>query len=195
MNTKKVRAIFQLHVRLREIQPVIWRRIHVWEDATLPQVHRILQMLFNWEDYHLHDFVVGRRVYSVPDPDDRIHERKVFDEKGVPLNRVIQRVGDTFVYAYDFGDGWKHDVLLEAILLPQPQTFYPCCIAGARNVPPEDVGGPFAYAGYLEALSDPSHQEHDDLLAWRGPFDPEEFALERINASLKRSFYRRPAAK
>jgi hypothetical protein len=195
MNAKKVRAVFQLHVRLREIDPVIWRRIHVWEDTKLPQLHRILQMIFNWEDYHLHDFVVGRRVYSVPDPDDDFSERKVIDEKGVPLNRIIDRVGGTFVYAYDFGDDWRHDVLLEAILLPEPDTFYPRCIAGARNGPPEDAGGPGGYADYLEALSVPDHEEHENMLAWRGPFDPEEFPLDRINASLKRTFYRRPAAK
>lgn len=195
MKAKKVRAVFQLHIRLRDIEPAIWRRIHVWEDTKLPQLHRILQMLFNWEDYHLHDFVVGRRVYSVPDSDDDFNERKVIDEKGVPLNRIIDRVGDTFVYAYDFGDDWQHDVLLDAILLPESDTFYPLCIAGARNGPPEDAGGPGGYADYLEALSDPGHEEHENMLAWRGPFDPEEFPLDRINASLKRTFYRRPAAK
>ncbi len=190
-----VRAVFQLHVRLRDIEPAIWRRIHVWEDNKLPKSHRILQMLFNWEDYHLHDFVVGRRVYSVPDPDDEFTARKVIDERGVPLNRIVDRVGDTLVYAYDFGDGWQHDTLLEAILLPELETFYPRCIAGARNGPPEDAGGPGGYADYLDALSDPNHGEHENMLAWRGPFDPEEFSLDRVNASLKRTFYRRPAAR
>jgi hypothetical protein len=195
MKAKKVRAIFQLHVRLRDIEPAIWRRIHVWEDTKLKQLHRIFQLLFNWEDYHLHDFGVGPRIYSVPAPDDAFTERKVIDERGVPLNRVVDRVGDTFVYAYDFGDDWRHDVLFEAILLPEPDTFYPRCIAGARNGPPEDAGGPRGYAHYLEALSDLNHGEHENMLAWRGPFDPEEFPLDRINASLKRTFYRRPAAK
>lgn len=195
MNAKRVRAIFQLHVRLRDIEPAIWRRIQVWEDTKLPQLHRILQMLFNWDDCHLHDFVVGRLVYSVPDPDDDFNGRKVIDEKGVPLNAISARVGDTFVYAYDFGDDWQHDVLLEARLLPEPDTFYPRCITGARNGPPEDAGGPGGYAEYLEALSDPGHSEHENMLAWRGPFDPEEFPLDRINVSLKRTFYRRPPAK
>jgi hypothetical protein len=133
MTAKKVKAIFQLKVRLRDIEPPIWRTVQVAEDTKLPRLHRILQLLFNWEDYHLHDFTVGRRVYSVPDPDDAFNERKVIDERLVPLNRIVDRVGDSLQYVYDFGDDWHHDILLEAILLPSPDVFYPRCVAGARN--------------------------------------------------------------
>lgn len=152
-------------------------------------------MLFNWEDHHLHDFVAGRRVYSVPDPDDALYERKVRDERLVPLNQIVDYVGDTFEYAYDFGDDWQHNILLEAILLPEPAAFYPRCIAGARNGPPEDAGGPGGYADYIEALADPEHEEHAERLAWRGDFDAEAFSLVGINASLKRTFHRRTASK
>ncbi len=74
---KKRRAVYQLKVSLRDIEPLIWRRIQVSEDTKLPRLHRVLQLLFNWEDYHLHEFIVGRRVYSVPEPDDELYERKV----------------------------------------------------------------------------------------------------------------------
>jgi len=70
-------AVYQLKVSLREIEPSIWRRIQVLEDTKLPRLHRILQMLFNWEDYHVHDFVAGERVYSVPDEDEKQYERKI----------------------------------------------------------------------------------------------------------------------
>jgi hypothetical protein len=43
----------------------------------------------------------------------------------VPLNRIVDRVGDSFKYVYDFGDNWRHDILLKAILLPTPDVFYP----------------------------------------------------------------------
>lgn len=191
MSTKKTRAVFQFKVTLRDIEPPVWRRIQVWEDIKLPQLHRVLQLLFTWEDCHLHDFVVGQRRYSVPDPDDV----KVTDEKLVPLNRIVDHVGDTFEYAYDFGDGWQHEILLEAILLADAGAFYPRCIAGARNGPPEDAGGAGGYAGYLEALADPKHEEHKNMLAWRGPFDPEAFSLNAINALLERTFHRRAASR
>jgi hypothetical protein len=195
MKARKPRAVFQLHIELREITPPVWRRIQVWEDTKLPQLHRIIQILFDWEDCHLHEFSTGKGVYSVPDPEDVFFERKVKDERGVPLKRIAGQVGDDFVYAYDFSDDWQHKILLEAILLPESDTFYPRCMDGARNGPPEDAGGPFGYSEYCDALSDPRHPEHDSMLAWRGPFDPEAFSLDEINATLKRTFYRRPPAK
>lgn len=195
MTAKKLKAIFQLKVRIRDIEPPVWRRVHLPEYTKLPRLHRILQLLVNWEDYHLHKFVAGRRIYSCPDPDDAFNERHLVDERLVPLNRIVDRVGETFEYVYDFGDNWRHDVLLEAILLPEAGAFYPRCVAGARNGPPEDAGGPCRYTDYLEALADPEHEEHENMLAWRGPFDPEAFALHAVNASLKRTFYRRPPVK
>ena len=127
------RALYQLKITLQDIQPLIWRRIQVWEDITLAQLHTLLQIVMDWEDYHLHDFLIGRRRYSVPDPDDDMYERKVLDEKLARLN---------FEYLYDFGDSWRHDLLLEAILMPQSNVHYPRCVAGERRTPPEKVPGP-----------------------------------------------------
>jgi hypothetical protein len=187
----KVRTVYQLKVTLRDIKPPVWRRFQLWDDTPLSQLHRAIQALFNWEDYHLHDFVINRIVYSVPSPEDRDFDRKVVDEKAVPLNRLIHQVGETFLYRYDFGDDWHHNILLEAIMLPEANTAYPRCIAGARNGPPEDSGGAWGYTEYLEALADPAHDRHSELLEWRGPFDPEAFSLTGLDAALKRVLVRR----
>ena len=189
---KRRAAVYTMKVSLRDVQPRIWRRIQISEDAKLPSLHRVLQLLFNWEDCHLHQFVVRQQIYSVPDPDDESYGRKVLDENNVPLNRVAQRVGDTFEYHYDFGDDWRLEILLESIVLAAPEVSYPRCIAGARNGPPEDSGGPFGYMRYVEALANPDDDEHEHMLAWRGPFDPEAFSVEAINVSLSRSFHRQP---
>jgi hypothetical protein len=133
----KNRALYQLKVTLRDIQPPIWRRVQVWEDTTLAQLHTILQIVMGWEDcHHLHQLVIGCRLYSAPDPDDDIYERKVIDESRVPLAEVVPRVGTQFTYLYDFGDSWEHDLVLEAILLPEgrrPRSIRPASEAsGAR---------------------------------------------------------------
>jgi hypothetical protein len=195
MTTKKTTAVFQLKVNILDIEPPVWRSVQLAENTKLPRLHGILQLLFNWEDYHLHQFIAGRRVYAVPDPDDALFGLKVNDERRIPLNRIVNGVGERFDYVYDFGDNWRHQILLEAILLPSPNVFYPRCIAGARNGPPEDAGGARGYSRYLQALADPEHEEHENLLAWRGPFDGEAFSIKTINASLKRTFHRRTPSK
>jgi len=53
----------------------------------------------------------------MPDLDD---ERKIMDVKRARIHHVVQRVGTEFEYVYDFGDDWEHDLLLEAILQPDP---------------------------------------------------------------------------
>lgn len=191
----KSRALYQLKITLRDIHPPIWRRIQVWEDTTLAQLHTILQIVMGWEDYHLHEFVIGRRLYSVPDPDDDMNERKVVDESHVPLGEVVPRVGTKFAYLYDFGDSWEHDLILEAILLPETTAQYPTCIGGERRTPPEDVGGITGYEEYLAVLADPEHEEHGNMLQWRGQFDPESFAPDQVNQGLRKKFRSRKMAK
>lgn len=193
--TKKGRVLYQLKVTLRDIDPPIWRRIHVWEDTTLGQLHHILQIVMGWEDYHLHEFKIGRRLYSIPDPDDDLYERKVIDERRQRLTHVLPRVGAAFQYLYDFGDSWEHDLLLEAILMPDFDKLYPSCIAGERRGPPEDVGGSAGFDEYLQALADPKHEEHQNWLRWRGPFDPAAFSLIDINRQLRKTFQPRLKAK
>jgi hypothetical protein len=61
----------------------------------------------------------------------------------------------------------------------------PQCLAGERACPPEDVGGIGGYAGFLEALADAGHPEHQSYLRWiGGAFDPEAFDLEVVNVRL-----------
>jgi len=185
---KKDRLLYQLKVKLRDTEPPVWRRIQVWEDMTLGHLHHVLQIVMGWEDYHLHEFVIGRRRYSIPDAEDDLYERKVLDERRQKLQKVLPNVGCVFEYLYDFGDGWHHDLLFEAILMPDPAEQYPRCVAGDRHCPPEDVGGTGGFEGYLEALADPGHEEHENWLLWRGPFDPDAFSLIEINDELHEKF-------
>jgi len=56
----------------------------------------------------------------------------------------------------------------------------------SHNCPPEDCGGVWGYANFLEAIGDPNHQEHEEFLEWiGGEFDPEEFDLDLVNEILE----------
>lgn len=190
MAARKNRELYQFKVVLRGSSPPIWRQFQVWGDATLAQLHRILQMVMGWENYHLYEFRIGGRIYGDPDLDD---EREIIDAKRARICNVLPGLGVEFEYVYDFGDDWRHDLLLEAVMRSGPDALCPRCLAGKRSCPPEDVGGAGGYADYLEALADPDHEEHENLMEWRGPFDPEAFSAETVNWKLQKKF--RPARK
>jgi hypothetical protein len=56
----------------------------------------------------------------------------------------------TFVYAYDFGDGWDHKVDSAKVMPVDSGVTYPRCINGKGACPPEDGGGVWGYADLLE---------------------------------------------
>ncbi|MGQ9847911.1 MAG: plasmid pRiA4b ORF-3 family protein, partial [Bacteroidales bacterium] len=60
--------IYQIKVFLNRIRPMIWRRILVSGDTNLSDLHDILQMVMGWENDHLHEFKIDRKIYD--DSDD-----------------------------------------------------------------------------------------------------------------------------
>ncbi len=189
MSDKKVSqeaTIYQLKITLNDVKPPIWRRVQVPADETLEVVHAVIQIAMGWEDAHLHEFIVGQDHYGMPHPDyETGFGPSMQDEAEVTLETIATQVKSKFRYVYDFGDSWEHTIEVEKILAADPDMNYPVCIAGERACPPEDCGGPGGYADLLEALSDPKHTEHDDLLEWIGDeFDPEEFDLASVNDEL-----------
>ena len=175
--------IYQIKVTLKGIRPPIWRRIQVPCDITLAELHGVLQAVMGWWGYHLHQFTVGQTCYGVPDPDYDFMD--VRDESEVRLNQIVGE-GGRFVYEYDFGDGWEHVLQVEKVLPPDAGQQRPVCIKGKRACPPEDVGGIWGYANFLEAIQDPGHPEHEEYLEWvGGEFDPEAFDLDEANEELE----------
>jgi hypothetical protein len=176
--------IYQIKVTLKNTKPPIWRRLLVRSDSTLGDLHAIIQAAMGWWDYHLHQFIVGETYYGQPHPDYDDY-LEMLDEEYVTLGQVAPREGAKFDYEYDFGDGWEHRVLVEKIVPPEPGQAYPVCIKGRRACPPEDVGGTWGYADFLDAIRDPEHPEHDSYLEWiGGDFDPEAFDLDEVNDAL-----------
>ena len=75
----------------------------------------------------------------------------------ITLGQIASRPTRKFRYEYDFGDGWEHEIVVEQVLLPEPGAAYPQCVKGKGACPPEDVGGVWGYANFLEAIRDPKH--------------------------------------
>ncbi|NMF85724.1 plasmid pRiA4b ORF-3 family protein [Nodosilinea sp. P-1105] len=180
---KAASAIYQLKISLRGARPPIWRRVQVPSDITLGDLHQVIQLAMGWYNCHLHEFEVQGQSYGQPMPE---YDWDVRDERKTKLNKVVSGEKFKFSYVYDMGDSWEHQILVEKILEPDSDTRYPVCIKGKRACPPEDCGGIWGYGNFLEAIGDPNHPDHGDMVEWIGDeFDPEWFDLEAINRSLQ----------
>jgi hypothetical protein len=141
--------VYLFYIWLRHINPLMWRRVLVRADSTLADLHYIIQIAFSWTDFHLHRFRLRKKDFAVP----RIAGfADAHDARAVTLGEVHFRLNERFLYEYDFGDQWEHEVRVEKVLPFEVRRHYPVCIGGQRAGPPEDCGGPQAFdAMRLEA--------------------------------------------
>jgi hypothetical protein len=179
--------LYQFKVTLLDIKPAIWRRIRV-PDGALADLHEYIQAAFGWWNYHLHQFHIDGERYGPATPDDMDFGLEMRDEAEVTLGKLITKSGrkPRWVYEYDFGDGWRHEVVFEGFPPADPKAKYPQCVEGERACPPEDCGGPWGYAGYLAAIRDLKHEQHDEMLEWREPFDPEAFDAKKATREMRK---------
>ena len=206
--------VFHLRITLNGTKPPIWRRVAVASDITLGQLHEVIQIVMGWTNSHLHQFMLkdtslkqGPEAIARLTAEDRRDEIftasrgiRVFvpcgpecggldldgeDEDVFTLAVVCPKAKSKLTYQYDFGDGWEHIIEVQKIVEATEGIEYPVCLAGKKACPPEDCGGVWGYYDFLEAVADPKHEQHEDMLEWLGgPFDPEAFDLDEVNRML-----------
>lgn len=181
MPVKKVIAPnYQLKIALLEMGPPIWRRVQVPSTILLCCLHDTLQAVMGWTDSHLHQFEKDGKYWGVPEYDE-FEELDLIDESKVKLAKLLKTEGESLVYVYDFGDDWRHDVVLEKILPPADPPNKPICLGGERRCPPEDVGGVIGYEEFLEAIFDPTHDEYAAMVTWAGGHFQDTFDVKAVN--------------
>jgi hypothetical protein len=181
---KKFRQVYQFRITLKDITPPVWRKIQVPETYTFWDLHVAIQDVMQWSDCHLHQFKItdpgiGAKIdIGIPDEEDDHYEI---------LPGWKQKISDYFFadyktadYIYDFGNNWRHLILLEKILPREKDIVYPVCIDGKRACPPEDCGGVGGYEKFLEIIMDPGHESYQEMLAWAGDFEPEYFDKDNV---------------
>lgn len=181
---KKFNRVYQFKITLKGIKPPIWRRIQIPETYTFWALHVAIQDAMGWGDYHLHEFEAvdpstGLKV-NIGIPDEEFG-REILPEWKQKITDYFSMENQSANYVYDFGDNWEHKIQLEKILPRDENIQYPVCTAGKRACPPEDCGGVWGYEEFLEAIRDPQHEQHEEMLEWiGGKFDPEHFDPEEV---------------
>jgi len=179
--------VISLKVTLRGPRPPVWRRLLVPGTMTLGGLHRAIGAAMGWHDTHLHLFEIDGRDYGDPHTVD-----DVADENRVTLNGLLRSGVARFAYTYDFGDHWEHTIAIEKTRPAADGDAYPLCVAGRRNCPPEDCGGPWGYQHLLEVLADPTNPDYAEQSEWVGEeFNPDAFDIDTANAVLNARFKRK----
>jgi Plasmid pRiA4b ORF-3-like protein len=187
--------IARIRVELKGIDPTIWRRVEVSLTTSLKGLHDVIQAVMPFENYHLFLFEVGGKRYGISDPKwDRV--RETLDAKNVKLGTLVERGVRAFSYTYDFGDDWRHSVIIENVTAANPTLDYPRFIDGSRRAPPEDVGGIPGFEEFLDTIANPRHPEHKRLTEWYGSsFDPNDLNLTVIGDRIGKLARRRALGK
>jgi len=183
---------YQFKIQIKGIaKPPVWRRVEVPASFTFKRFHDVIQIAFGWEDYHLFQFSPkgwgSEPAISIPHEDDW---EEVEDAQKIKLKDVFFAEGQKYVYIYDFGDDWEHQITLEAI--SDKGTRKAVCLAGKGACPPEDCRGVWGYEDMKRVLAEkPDSEEAAEWLEWLGLEKGEKweevngFSLEDVNLGLK----------
>jgi hypothetical protein len=156
-------------------------------DMKLDRLHSVIQIVMPWTNSHMHQFIAGRIYYGQPDPGFADMGSATLNEKRYKVADLAPAAKKKFMYEYDFGDSWTHEVTVEKVLPPDPAFKHPKCLAGANACPPDDCGGIPGYYNLLEILADPKHPDHTHFNEWiGGEWDAKRFDLAGANEDLKR---------
>jgi hypothetical protein len=174
------------------------RRLLVPTFYTFAELHQVIQSVYRWRDYHLHQFVLAENERGVPtevlvcykDDEESAHSR--FDTD-VRLSEVFDKrvLPKAIAYEYDFGDGWEHIIQCEGIRVNYNRS-YAQCTAMEGDAPPEDAGGPGGFQHMLDILADKTHPGYAEMKAWADGMRWKplvEGDMARTNLRLKRRRY------
>ena len=160
------------------------------EQFTFLRFHNVIQTAFGWDDYHLLQFSPkGYGSFPIinitaPEDDFMFRNENTLDARKSKLADIFTVPKQKYTYIYDFGDDWKHQILLEKIT--DEKLLHAACTDGKGACPPEDCGGPWGYENLKMILNDPKDPEHAEMKEWLGlskkqKWDAEVFDLEKTN--------------
>ncbi len=192
----KPAQVYQLKVWIQGISPMVWRRLLVRSDSTIADLHYTIQIAMGWSDVHLNRFHIHGKDFGV------YHDGGISfadNPEQVFLSAFGFRTRERFLYEYDFGDAWLHEIRIEKRLPLEPKRTYPVCIDGKHAAPPEDCGGALAYmqirkelkyralfgdSGMNDDFDDENDPEYERSQEDQ-PFDPDVFSRREVNARLR----------
>lgn len=186
--------LYQLKIRIELEGWDIWRRVLVPSTYSFRHLHNIIQIVFDWQDYHLHEFHAhkqGSKTKQIlmddnPESLDWVDFAScdVVQERFIALKDIFP-IYNEVKYEYDFGDSWEHTITLEKVI--RSNEFKATFLDGNGERPPEDVGGAGGYQEYKDIMADVNDPEYESMKAWAETQKERKLSPEQINKQLRQS--------
>lgn len=202
---------YKIKIVLEESNPLIWRRVIVPEEITFKRLHDIIQISMGWGNVYLYDFNIIEEKLRITGDEEVIEEYEMYSKmkltkkndpygfiekmleiepklsSKVKIDKYLQK-GETIQYIYDFGDYWKHDLILEEII-ENYEGDCPVCTDGEGACPPNDVGGIMEYEVFLEIIKDKNHPDYEQTKKWADEQHyVDTFDIEKANIHMEEIF-------
>lgn len=184
--------LYQLKIQMNLEGHDILRRVLVPSTFSFRHLHHIIQTIFDWQNSHLHEFVVDReqnmplKIVMDDDPETmeyiELDEYEIRQERFIALEDVFPEFGEV-IYEYDFGDSWEHIITIEKAV--ESKAFQAVYLEGNGERPPEDVGGAWGFEEYLRMMENKEHPGHHDMKSWAENQKERKLSPEKINHRLK----------
>ncbi|WP_327146659.1 plasmid pRiA4b ORF-3 family protein [Nocardia sp. NBC_01327] len=198
---RKRPVTFRLHATVVGTEPPLYRLLAVSSELFLNDLNEVLGASFGWVNRASHEFRCGAAVDD-PTADRYICPEAVADrdpavpEEQVRLDELLNDLGDTLYYIYDFADPWVHHIYVEEILPRTTKMPRARCMGGQRDCP-ADVAGGIARYEYLSRRAD--WDDEGESFQYVRPEDiiteseseyaePSPFVIEEINWALANTF-------
>lgn len=208
--------IYQLKISLVDAKPPIWRRIEINTNANFADLHNCIQAVMDWDDSHLFQFKAKEteahllksfaeeghtedidaatlKVLIAKDASigliDEYADYLDYNADEEYLNEWLMEENQKIKYEYDFGDNWKHSIVLEKVLDATESVTYPRLITGEGAAPCDDCGGLWGYYAIVKAAKNPKDPDHEEAITWFDKdWDLAKFDLEEATERLKNAF-------
>lgn len=153
------------------------RRLIVPADIEFARLHKLLQRVYSWNNYHLHDFTVldgqsqKNATRLVTTEIQLSYDSEAVLEAGHKLSEYFPKYTQ-IIYTYDMGDNWEHYIELVRVIKEHNEES-PYLLEAVGQAPPEDVGGVGGFIDFREIMLDPNHPDYDEIKEWAGFWQPD----------------------
>lgn len=97
---------------IEDTHPPVWRRVLIPDKITFYDLHQIIQVIFQWEEEHLHDFRIPSENIVIEDQEGFDTWEDSYKEFETAIDPFFERY-KWIRYTYDFGDDWRHKINIE----------------------------------------------------------------------------------